>query len=189
MDGIVKSAERAAELTRQMLAYAGKGRFVVQPVNLSRMIEDLWGLVRSSISKRISVKNEFEPDLPAVDGDPAQIEQVVMNLLINAAEAIGDKSGLITVHTGVRNLDEEYIHGELEDADIAPGRYVFLEVSDDGCGMDEATKGKIFDPFFTTKFMGRGLGLAAVAGIVRGHKGAIKVSSTFGLPRAPRVSL
>ncbi len=180
LDDIVKSGEKAAHLTRQMLAYAGKGRFVVQPLNLSAVVEEMCGLLRSSISRTIFLRTNLEPDLPAVEADPSQIEQVVMNLVINAAEAIGDKSGLIAIETGVRDLDEEYIERDLEDVGIQPGRYVFLEVRDNGSGMDEATQSRIFDPFFTTKFTGRGLGLAAVAGIVRGHKGAIKVSSTSG---------
>ncbi len=180
LEDIVKSGEKAAHLTRQMLAYAGKGRFVVQPLSLSLIAEDLCGLVRSSISKRIFLQTDFEADLPAVEADPSQIEQVVMNLLINAAEAIGDNSGLISVKTGVKDVDGGYIERDLEDAEIAPGRYVFLDVRDTGCGMDEATRSRIFDPFFTTKFTGRGLGLAAVAGIVRGHKGAIRVSTTSG---------
>jgi CheY-like chemotaxis protein len=178
LEEILKSGEKAAHLTRQMLAYAGKGRFEVQPLNLSAVVEEMSGLVRSSISRAVLLRTNLEPDLPAVEADPGQIEQVVMNLLINAAEAIGDKSGLIAVQTGVRDLDKGHIDLELEDADIRPGRYVFLEVRDNGCGLDEATKARIFDPFFTTKFMGRGLGLAAVAGIVRAHRGAIKVSST-----------
>jgi CheY-like chemotaxis protein len=138
------------------------------------------GLVRPSISKKIALYLDLQEDLPPIEADRGQIQQVFMNLTLNAAEAIGSREGLITVKTGVENVDARYVRQHAEAAEIQPGKYVYLEVSDSGCGMDEATKTRIFDPFFTTKFTGRGLGLAAVAGIVRGHKGAIIVKSTPG---------
>ena len=176
---VLKTGEQAAHLTRQMLAYSGKGKFLVEPLNLSALIPDMCGLVRPSISKKIELRLDLEEDLPGVEADRGQLQQVFMNLAINAAEAIGSE-GLITVGTGVQDVDEPYLRLHPELAALASGRYVCLDVRDTGCGMDEATKAKIFDPFFSTKFTGRGLGLAAVSGILRGHKSGITVSSAPG---------
>jgi PAS domain S-box-containing protein len=177
--GIIKSGEQAAHLTRQMLAYSGKGRFVVEPVDLSDVVREVVDIVGATASKKIAMVLEFAPGLPPVESDRGQIHQVLMNLVVNAIEAIGEQTGVIAVRTGVRTVDEISAR-DLEGWDIRPGTYVFLEVRDTGPGMDEATKAKIFEPFFTTKFQGRGLGLAAVAGIVRGHKGAIHIESSPG---------
>jgi PAS domain S-box-containing protein len=176
---IVKTGEQAAHLTRQMLAYAGKGRFIIEPVDLSELVRELIPLIQPSISKRIAVHLDLSRAVPPVDADRSQLQQVVMNLLINAAESIGSGPGIVSVSTGVRRVEPGH-SGRLAGAEIDPGDYVSLKVTDTGCGMDEATRAKIFDPFFTTKFTGRGLGLAAVAGIVRGHKGAIEVASAPG---------
>ena len=180
LDGVIKTGEQAAHLTRQMLAYSGKGRFVVEALDLSALIPEIGGLVRPSISKKIALHFDLEEDLPPIEADRGQIQQVFMNLVLNAAEAIGSHDGLISVRTGVQNVDDAYVRLHPEAAELKPGEYVFLEVRDTGCGMDDATRAKIFDPFFSTKFTGRGLGLAAVAGIVRGHKGAISVTSAPG---------
>jgi PAS domain S-box-containing protein len=177
---VLSTGEQLAHLTRQMLAYSGKGRFVFEPLSLSDLIPEMSSLVQPSISKKIALHFGLEPDLPLVEADRGQMQQVVMNLLLNAAEAIGSNAGLISVKTGFQVVDEAYIRRNPGAADLRPGKYVRLKVRDTGCGMDEATKARIFDPFFTTKFTGRGLGLAAVAGIVRGHKGSITVSSTPG---------
>jgi CheY-like chemotaxis protein len=177
IDGIVRGAEQAAELTRQMLAYAGKGRFVVKLLDLETVILDMTRLLKVSISKKCVMRFEFVPDLPAINGDAAQMRQVIMNLIINASEAIGERSGVIAVSTGAMTCDRSYLDETYLDETLAEGLYVYLEVADTGQGMDEETQSKIFDPFFTTKFTGRGLGLAAILGIVRGHKGAIKVYS------------
>jgi CheY-like chemotaxis protein len=174
---IVGASERAAHLTRQVLAYSGKGRFVVEPLDMSAMVVDMARLVQPLIPSRVDLRLDLADRLPAVEADAGQMQQVVMNLVINAAEAIGDRQGSVWVRTGVRDVDSRYIQLALQNSDIEPGPCVFLEVRDTGCGMDEATLTRIFDPFFTTKFTGRGLGLAAVAGIVRGHKGAIRVAS------------
>jgi PAS domain S-box-containing protein len=171
LDTVMKTGAQAAQLTRQMLAYAGKGQFVVEPVQLSQLLPEISGLVQPSISRTISLEFDLDPDLPPVEADRGQMRQVFMNLVINAAEAIGGNTGRITVRTGVLNQVPE---------GLPPGTYVYLEVRDTGCGMDHVTKSKIFDPFFSTKFTGRGLGLAAVSGIVRAHKGAITVSSVPG---------
>jgi hypothetical protein len=179
LDAVVKTGEQAAHLTRQMLAYAGKGRFVVEPLNLSDLLPEMTGLVQPSISKKIALHLELDSDLPPIEADRGQMQQVFMNLVLNAAEAIDSDTGMISVKTGVQDVDEPYIRRNLE-TELSPGRYVLLEVRDTGSGMDDATRARIFDPFFSTKFQGRGLGLAAVAGIVRGHKGAISVSSVPG---------
>jgi signal transduction histidine kinase len=180
LEGVIKTGEQAAHLTRQMLAYSGKGRFVVEALNLSALIPEMSGLVRPSISKKIALHLDLDPELPPIEADRGQIQQVFMNLALNAAEAIGSHDGLISVRTGVQDVDEKYLRQQPAAAALRPGRYVCLEVRDTGCGMDGATKSRIFDPFFSTKFTGRGLGLAAVAGIVRGHKAAIIVESAPG---------
>jgi PAS domain S-box-containing protein len=180
LHAVLKTGEQAAHLTRQMLAYSGKGKFVVEPLNLSALIPDMCGLVRPSISKKIALQFDLEKNLPAVEADRGQVQQVFMNLTLNAAEAIGDQEGLVTVRTGIQEVDGRYARLHQGTEALPPGKYVYLEVRDTGCGMDEATKAKVFDPFFSTKFMGRGLGLAAVSGILRGHKAAITVSSASG---------
>ncbi len=180
LTGVLKAGEQAAHLTRQMLAYAGKGKFLVEALDISTLIPDISGLLRPSIPKKVVLQFDLKEDLPSVLADRGQVQQVFMNLVLNAAEAIGNREGAITVRTGVENVNARYVRQHAEAAGIQPGKYVCLEVRDTGCGMDEATRARIFDPFFTTKFTGRGLGLAAVAGIVRGHKGAIVVSSAPG---------
>jgi PAS domain S-box-containing protein len=177
LDGVLKSGEQAAHLTRQMLAYSGKGKFVVEPLDLSALIPEMIGLVRPSIAKKITLQLDLAENLPAIEADRGQVQQVFLNLAINAAEAIGSRAGQIIVRTRVEDGGERSARLHPDSAALAPEKYVCLDVSDTGCGMDEATKAKIFDPFFSTKFIGRGLGLAAVSGIVRGHKGAITVSS------------
>jgi two-component system, cell cycle sensor histidine kinase and response regulator CckA len=180
LEHIVKSGEHAAHLTRQMLAYSGKGRFVVERVEVSRLAADIVTLVKPSIPRRVTVQLDLAPDLPPLMADAGQIQQVIMNLVINAGEAIGDRAGLVTLRTRLLDLDVvppgEFPAGVEPD----PGRYLVIEVRDTGCGMDAATRSRIFDPFFSTKFTGRGLGLAAVSGIMRGHKGAIRVRSAPG---------
>jgi PAS domain S-box-containing protein len=174
------ASERAADLTKQLLAYAGKGRFVIEPINLSAMIEEISELIQASIPRSVQLRLDLQKDLPHVEADTSQLQQLIMNLVINGAEALGEeRNGTVLVTTGVQEVDEAYIHSTVLH-EITPGTYVFIEVHDSGCGMDEATVARIFDPFFTTKFTGRGLGLSAVQGIVRGHKGALKVYSQVG---------
>ena len=174
---IVQTARRGAELTKQMLAYSGRGRFSIQRVCVSGVVEEMTHLLKVSISKKCVLQCRFAPDLPDVEADVAQVRQIIMNLIINASEAIGDNNGAITITTGTVNCDRSYLAESYLDENLPLGQYVFLEVNDTGCGMNAETRAKIFDPFFTTKFTGRGLGLAAVLGIVRGHRGAIKVYS------------
>jgi len=178
---ILAASEHASHLTRQLLAYAGKGRFVVEPVNLSSLVREISHLVQTSIPKSVQLRLDLQEDVPAIEADSSQMQQLVMNLVINGAEAIGEgTAGTVLVATNVQDVDEQYLLTTVGNTNIPPGRYVNLEVHDTGVGMDEATIERIFDPFFTTKFMGRGLGLAAVQGIVRSHKGAMRVYSRRG---------
>ncbi|MBN1866931.1 PAS domain S-box protein [Candidatus Sumerlaeota bacterium] len=174
---IEQSAKRAADLCRQMLAYSGKGKFLAQRINLNEIVDEMVHLLEVSISKKAVLKFNFAANLPAIEADPTQTRQVIMNLITNASEAIGDRSGVISINTGAMSCDPAYLTETHIAEDLAEGMYVYLEVSDTGCGMDKTTRERMFDPFFTTKFTGRGLGMAAVLGIVRGHKGTIKVYS------------
>ncbi len=177
LEQVVKAANQAADLTDQMLAYAGKGRFVTEPVDLSALAKDMTRLLHVSISKKCTLQLQLSPSLPRIQGDLAQLRQVIMNLVINASEAIGEQTGTITVSAGVQDYDSDWVTKTRLTDELAEGRYVYLKVADTGCGMSPETLKKIFDPFFTTKFTGRGLGLAAVLGIVRGHQGAIACES------------
>jgi signal transduction histidine kinase len=177
---ITLAARRAADLSRQMLAYAGKAAFAVEPVGLGDLVEEMAHLLKAAISKKATLDLNLERGLPPVLADPSQIRQVVMNLIINASEALEDRDGVITASVGTTHCDEEYLRETEMHDDIAPGPYVYLEVTDTGHGMDAGTRSRIFEPFYSTKFTGRGLGLAAVMGIVRAHKGTVKVSSELG---------
>ncbi|MCF6179903.1 MAG: PAS domain S-box protein [Geopsychrobacter sp.] len=174
---IEQAAERAADLAKQMLAYSGKGKFVVENIDLNILLEEMLHLLDVSISKKSILRLNPYPSLPAVEADATQIRQIIMNLVINASEAIGDKSGIIAITTGCMDCDHRYLKNVWLDENLTDGLYVYLEISDTGCGMEKAILTKLFDPFFSTKFTGRGLGMSAVLGIVRGHKGAIKVYS------------
>lgn len=171
---------RAADLTRQMLAYSGRGRFVVRSLDLNTIVQEQKALLGSVISKNSRLVFDLSPDLPAVNADATQLQQVVMNLITNANDALEGREGVISVSTGTLDVDAAYLESTYLDDRLVPGRYVFLDVQDNGVGMDTATKARIFDPFFTTKFTGRGLGLAALLGILRGHRGAVKVDSEPG---------
>jgi len=181
LEDLITAGQRAADLTRQLLAYAGKGQFIVAPVDLSDLVREISNLVRASMPKNVQLRLDLQDNLPCVQADSSQIHQLIMNLIINGAEAIAEgQGGTVAVTTGVQQVDEYYIQDAFAPKEILPGKYICLEVHDTGHGMDEETKAKIFDPFFTTKFTGRGLGLAAVSGIVRVHRGALKVNSTPG---------
>ncbi len=177
---IAESARRAADLCRQMLAYAGKGRFIVRALDLSQLVDGTTPMLRLSVSKSALLRFHLEANLPAVEGDATQIRQVLMNLIINASEAIGESSGVISVSTGMTYADRALLGLSRVAGDVPEGNYVYLEVSDSGAGMPSDTLDRIFDPFFSTKFTGRGLGLAAVLGIVRGHRGALTLISEVG---------
>ncbi len=177
---IETAARRAADLCKQMLAYSGKGRFVVKNIDLNHLITETARLLEISISKHTVLRFHLAPDLPAIEADETQIRQVVMNLVINASEAIGERSGVVAIATGATVLDSRYAATLHFEQNLPPGHYSWIEVSDNGCGMAPDVLGRIFDPFFSTKFTGRGLGLAAVQGIVRGHRGGIKIYSEPG---------
>ena len=180
---------RASDLTGQMLAYTGKGRFHVKTFDLRELVKQMTSLLRASISKTVVFNLDADRSIPDITADPAQIQQIVMNLIVNASEAIGSRPGIITITTGAMHCDESCFEHSRIRKKPAPGLYVLLEVRDTGCGMDEQTLEKIFDPFFTTKFTGRGLGMAAVLGIVEGHGGAIMTESEPGKGTAVRVML
>lgn len=174
---IEETSRRAAELCRQMLAYAGKGRFVVEPLNLTALVDDMAHLLNISVSKKAVIRYNLAHDIPAMEGDATQVRQVIMNLITNASDALGDQSGSITLTTANVMCDRNYLKSTYVDENLPEGHYVYLEVADTGCGMSAEVVSRIFDPFYTTKFTGRGLGLAAVLGIVRSHGGSIKVYS------------
>jgi PAS domain S-box-containing protein len=163
---VLRASERAALLVSQMLAYAGKGAFVLEQLDLSQQVREIVPLIRVSIARAVELKLQLTDGLPRIEGDRSQMQQLVMNLIINAAEAIGDRPGTVVIATAVTASGGE--------------RQLVFEVKDDGCGMDDATRARIFDPFFTTKFTGRGLGLAAALGIIRALHGEISVQSALG---------
>jgi PAS domain S-box-containing protein len=180
VEAIVQGVQRATDLTAQMLAYAGKGRFLTQSIQLNDLIHEMVALLRSTLSRHTTVHERLAADLPLIEADASQIRQVILNLLVNANEALGDQPGQITLETVVEGLDQARLEQLIGGAGLPPGQYVRMSVSDTGCGMDEATRSRMFEPFFSTKFTGRGLGLAALQGIIRGHRGAIGVSSAPG---------
>lgn len=180
MEQARKATLRASDLTNQMLAYSGKGKFHVRSFNLSGLVEEMAELLRASISKTVTLSLNTDRNIPDIKADPPQIQQIIMNLIVNASEAIGNRPGVVSVSTGVKYCDEHCLAQSRLREKPKPGRYVFLEVRDTGCGMDEKTLERLFDPFFTTKFTGRGLGMAAVLGIVEGHNGAIMIQSEPG---------
>jgi signal transduction histidine kinase/CheY-like chemotaxis protein len=171
------AAQRAADLTAQMLAYSGRGQFVVEIADLSPIMREMAHLLSTVISKKAILEYQLEDSIPPVEADVSQLRQVVMNLITNASDALGDDEGTILLKTGVIEASDSIVSDIAIQDELEPGRYSYIEVADTGCGMDTELQRKIFDPFFSTKFAGRGLGLAAVMGIVRGHKGAIKVES------------
>lgn len=180
LQDIEVAAQRAADLTRQLLAYAGKGKILVQPVNLNTLVTEMTQLLQAVTPKNVMLRLNLAPTLPLINGDATQVRQVIMNLTINATEAIGNGSGVVSLTTGVQWVDMAYLKQISQASDLAEGTYVYLEVADTGSGMDAQIRARIFEPFFTTKFTGRGLGLAAVLGIVRGHYGALTLSSEPG---------
>ena len=177
---IQTTAVRCSELCKQLLAYAGKGKLIVQAFQLPELVREMGHLLEVSLSKNIAVRYQFADCLPAIEGDPSQVRQVVLNLMTNAAEALSGEIGAITIGLGLIEVSASPSQETFSGGRLEPGSYVALEVSDTGCGMDADTILRIFDPFFSTKFTGRGLGLAAVLGIMRGHGGALRVYSEPG---------
>lgn len=177
---IEQAASRAADLAKQMLAYSGKGRFVIESIDLNRLIREMTHMLEVSISKKAVLNYNLPDPLPPMEADATQLHQIIMNLVINASEAIDRENGVISMITGSMQCDRSYLDSIWAHEQLPEGLYVWLEITDTGCGMDAETLARIFDPFFTTKFTGRGLGMAAVLGIIRGHKGAITVESEPG---------
>ena len=182
IDAVISASERAAQLSRQMLAYSGKGRFVLEQVDLSARVRDILPLIRAAIPPNIELRLDLDDRLPQIEADAAQMQQLIMNVIINGAEAIPEGArGTLTITTRPQTVGSRRIpQGRMAAGELSPGPHVLFEVRDTGCGMDEATLARIFDPFFTTKFTGRGLGLSAVLGIVRGHRGSVEVDSRPG---------
>ena len=175
-----KASLLAADLCGQMLAYSGKGHFIINPISLADAAREMTALLESSITKRADLRLNCPAELPLVMGDSAQLRQIILNLILNAADAVTGPGGFIDIRLGTVECDSVFFEETMLKDPLTPGTYVELEVRDNGCGMDEQTRLRIFDPFFTTKFTGRGLGLAAVLGIVRGHRGAILIDSELG---------
>jgi PAS domain S-box-containing protein len=187
LDAIGLAVERATDLCRQMLAYAGTGQLERESVELSALVTEMSNMLEASISKKVTFERNLASGLPALRGDATQIRQIVMNLVLNASEAVAAPQGRISLTTGSGGYSAEDFARSPAGGTPRPGPHVWLEVADDGVGMDPATLGRLFDPFFTTKFLGRGLGMAAVLGIVRSHEGAIDVQSTKGAGTKVRV--
>ena len=180
LDAMRQGCLRAAGLCKQLLAYSGTSRFVVRKVSLNALVEESQQLLQVSINRRCELRLHLTLGLPPVEADETQIHQVIVNLVINAADAVDAGTGLVTVGTSLVRLSATAPGGSASPADLPPGPYVCLEVKDNGCGMSEATRARIFEPFFTTKPTGHGLGLAAVQGIVRSHRGRLTVDSVLG---------
>ncbi len=178
----IASAEKAAELARQLLAYSGRGKFQIQCINLNQLVLENANLLRVAIPRQIQINTQLA-NLPMLcEADPSQIQQILMNLIINAGEAIGDKTGEITIRTYELHLTEYQLASwSVHNPSLVVGDYVSLEVEDSGPGIPPENLMRIFDPFFTTKRTGHGLGLASVAGIVRSHHGGLAVESRLGL--------
>jgi CheY-like chemotaxis protein len=187
VDHAAQAARRATDLTRQLLAYSGKGRFVVRPVDLSALVRENAHLFRASVPHTCAIELGLADGLPTVEADVGQVQQVVMNLITNAADAIGSRPGTITITTALREGGPGALLGSRV-ADVEPAEaYVALEVADTGCGMEPDTLARLFDPFFSTKGVGRGLGMSAILGIVRGHGGTLFVDSAPGRGTTVRV--
>jgi signal transduction histidine kinase len=178
-EAIVIGAQRAADLVSKMLAYAGEGRVVSEQVDLDTLVGEMVDLLEASVGRHCTLRYQSPGPLPTIEGDPTQIRQVVLNLIINATEAV-DEGGVVTVATGEESLDRVALANMTFGSGHEPGRYVFLDVVDNGQGISDETLARIFDPFFSTKQMGRGLGLAAVRGIVRMHQAPLRVTSKAG---------
>ena len=186
---IMSAAGQAADLCRQMLVYAGKGRFAAEAVNLNNVVEETVKMLRSTIPSRVKLDMRLAPGLPDIEGDRHQLSQMVTELVMNAAEALGRDGGTVRMETREAALDRTALDAVAPDEGLAEGRYVTFEVADTGPGMDAQTLARVFEPFFTTKFFGRGLGLPAALGVARGHGGFIHARSRPGQGTAFRVLL
>jgi len=177
---IENAAERAAELCRQMLAYAGKTEFIQSRIDMRELVDEMVRMLKSTISRKVTITQDISDDIPNITGDASQIRQIVMNLIINATEAIGNAYGEIKIALQTSVIRAEEAEKDHLGNTMSPGRYLCLEISDNGCGMDETTRRRIFEPFYTTKFTGRGLGLSATLGIITSHAGMLQLTSQTG---------
>jgi signal transduction histidine kinase/CheY-like chemotaxis protein len=190
VEEIQQAGQRAASLSRQMLAFSGKGRFTTEPVNLSKLVQDALPLLRAALSRHTTLETEL-PVVPQIVADPHRLAQAAVNLVRNASEASTGAATPVRLRTGFRQLDEAFLStAALVGAEsLRPGPHLYLEVEDSGCGMDAETRARMFDPHFSTKVTGRGLGLAATLGVVRAHHGAIDVQSASGKGTTVRIWL
>ncbi len=186
IEAIEQASKRAADLAKQMLAYSGRGQFVIEPIAVAEIVGEISHLLEVSVPKKIVLRYDYGKDTPLFDGDATQVRQVIMNLITNAADAIDEQSGGISLSTGSMDCSRSYLDGlnltllaSLQKP-LREGVYIYIEVTDTGCGIDSETLDRIFDPFFSTKYAGRGLGMSAVLGIVRGHQGALEVQTELG---------
>jgi len=189
LKSIEEASTRAADLCRQLLAYSGKGRFIVQALNVTQILEEMALFLQRSVPQNVVFSYQLGRDLPLVEADASQLRQIVMNLTMNACEAIGSSPGVIALSTGSLRMDQGGVGQGISPIPLPAGSYVYIAVSDNGCGMDDMTRRKIFEPFFSTKSTGRGLGLSAVYGILRSHKGHIEVFTQRGKGSTFRVLL
>jgi PAS domain S-box-containing protein len=180
VEQIATAALRTSELTSQLLAYAGGGTLSTRPLDVCKLLREMGELLHTAVSRKVELRYQLPDALPPIDGDPARLRQVGLNLILNASEAIGNEPGVVTIGAGTIEADRACLDQTYLGPELPEGSYIYLDIRDSGCGMDEETKLKIFDPFFTTKFTGRGLGLAALLGIVRAHRGAVRVESEPG---------
>lgn len=179
LEQVEAAALQAAELAKKLLAFSGKSKLAARPVDLASLLHEMSAQLRSSVPEGIELELNLTSQLPLVEADAAQVRQLMVHLLTNAVDALGGAGGRIEVGTGIVEIEDEDDESYLPEK-LSAGRYIYVRVSDDGCGMDEKTRIRIFDPFFSTKSEGQGLGLAAVLGIMQGHRGAVKVESRTG---------
>lgn len=177
LDAALKASHRAAEICQQMLAFSGKGRFTIQAVNVNQEAREVYQILKVSVPQHVELHCNLPETIPSIEADPSQIHQVIMNLAMNAIEAVGDRNGIVSLTTGSQLFNRDELASPWINQNLPGGTYVFIQVTDTGCGIPRENLPRIFDPFFTTRFIGRGLGLAAVLGIVRGHGGTIHVHS------------
>jgi signal transduction histidine kinase len=189
LEEIRKASLRASDLTSKMLAYSGKGQFVIESVDVNSLIENMTPQLKAATPENVNLRLDLSPAAGRINADIARISQVITNLVTNAFEAIGSDGGGITIRTESVYADQAGLPRTYIGDDLPAGHYTVLEVLDDGCGMDAETQEKLFDPFFSTKFTGRGLGMPAVLGIVRGHRGAVTVTSQPGQGTTVRILL
>jgi len=185
---IVEASEKASLLCQQMLAYSGQGQMKVHALNMTELSQSITSLLEVALGSGVTLAYDLDESLPVIDADEAQMQQVVMNLVINASEAMGDAGGHIELKTSVRQILPEDLQASVGEPEVRLSEpYVCLEVSDNGCGMSDEVKQRIFEPFYTTKFTGRGLGMSAILGIVRAHQGCLSLQSQEGVGTRFRV--